>query len=286
MNTSLEILSARTTSAFSLSIGTSLSLESIAKGNKEPYDKDRPIPNQVNILDYSLFYINLFTLYRNILGAVPTKDHIELTPKSISDTLEQEVSIIEDVIRNESNNKTSCVFYVSKYSNLKRKHPHAIIRKDVTDRQVQNTQIMQTTLNEFIKTRSKDQIQIFDLELETTSKSNCLILTHFAYDLLSSNKFSKLDLIESHTGVLKDKSKFYTKLINGKELVRIPFNYMSMQVFGDSQTFHPMPSKSRSLVLDLAEKYQWHQGTTKDRIHYSINTLEDRLLYEVLKTMI
>lgn len=286
MSISQEALASRTTSSFPLSIGTSLAFESISKGNKPAYDPDRVIPNKINLSDYNYFYINLMSLFRNILGAVSSKDVPALMPGDIVYTLSQEVDIIKDIVNNESNNKTKCLFYVSKYSNLNKQHPYAYIRKDNTEKQKQYSSIMQMVINEYIKTQTKGSIEIFDLELKTNSKSNSLILTNFAYDLLSYKSFSKLDLIESHTGILKDKTQFYTKLIGGKDLIRIPFNTMSLQVFGDSQTFNPMPSKTRQVVLELADKYQWHQGTTKDRLYYSINTLSDKLLADVLRTML
>jgi hypothetical protein len=286
MTVSMQALASRTTSSFPVSIGTALALESIATGTQKPYDPDRIIPNKINIKEYDYFYINLMSLFRNILGSVSSKDVPALMPGDIVQILDQEVSIIKDIISMESNGKTKCLFYVSKYENLNKKHPYAFIRKDNTDKQKQYSTVMQIVINEFIKTQNKDSVEIFDLELESKTKVNALILTHFAYDLLSNKKFSKLDLIESHTGVLKDKSQFYTKLTGGKELIRIPFNDMSMQVFGDSQTFTPMPSKTRQLILDLADKYQWHQGTTRDRLFYSINTLYDKLLVDILRTML
>jgi hypothetical protein len=146
--------------------------------------------------------------------------------------------------------------------------------------------MMQQTINEFIKRQSKDAIKFYECDLKPETKSDSLILTNYAYDLLSYKHFNKLDLLESHTGVLKPKSMWYTKLLNGKDLNRIPFNSLSIQVFGDKETFSGMPHKVKSLILELAEKYQWTQVTSKDRIYYSLDRLDDKFLSTVLKTMI
>jgi hypothetical protein len=286
MTISTDVLANRTMSAFPISIATSHALESIANGPQPPYDPERIIPQKINILEYEYFWINLLTIYRNIIGAVGTENVKHLLPADLIYAIEFELGVITDIINKTSLGKTKCIFYVSKYSNLEKKHPHATIRKDNTEKQRFYTNMMQQTINEFIKRQSKDAIKFYECDLKPETKSDSLILTNYAYDLLSYKHFNKLDLLESHTGVLKPKSMWYTKLLNGKDLNRIPFNSLSIQVFGDKETFSGMPHKVKSLILELAEKYQWTQVTSKDRIYYSLDRLDDKFLSTVLKTMI
>jgi hypothetical protein len=244
-------LATRTTSSFPISIGTALSLETLFDGSEAVYDKDRVIPSRINITAYSSFYINLVTLIRNIIGSVSSKDSQGLLISDIAATLEHEVSIIKDLVKANSSGLTKCVFYMSRYKGLERKHPHAILRIDNTEKQRQTSAIIEKTLNEFIKTQVKGSVEIYDLEIEPKGTPKAIILTNYAYDLLSYKRFETLDLIESHTGVLKKRNLWNTKLYNGKTLPAMPFCAMTMQVFGDSQTFVPMPSKGQALQLKI-----------------------------------
>ena len=49
-------------------------------------------------------------------------------------------------------------------------------------------------------------------------------------------KDRNVDLIETHTGVIKDRNKWYTKL-SGKGMECIPFAKWSLQFFGDGKIF-------------------------------------------------
>ena len=112
------------------------------------------------------------------------------------------------------------------------------------------------------------------------------MLTHVAYDLLSYNKFNTLHLLESHTGKCKDISLWWTKLSNSKDLMRIPFNILTLQIFGDSQIFLPFPIETRKQILQLAEDKKWTNVTTKERIRLSLDTLKDVFAAVVLKKIL
>jgi hypothetical protein len=281
-----NILDNRATSSFTISIGTALALESLFKGDKPVYDNTRVIPEQVNLQSYDSFYINVFTLYRNILGSVDTKLAVQVSANEIVEVLENEIELIKSLVYASTQGKTKVVLYASEYKGLVNKHPHAFIQKPTTDRQMFYNAKMQETINKFIQTQNKENIQLYSLELIPTVREKSLILTNYAYDLLSFNKFSQLDLLESHTGILKTKNLFYTKLTKGKELIRIPFNNFSIQVFGDSNTFSPQPNAIRTKVIELSEQYSWTQLTTKDRLVYCFNAMPDKMLGMILKDML
>lgn len=69
-------IDARTVSAFPLSVGTSLALESVFNGVQEPIDPNRVIPQKVEINNYDAFWINVGTLFRNLYNAL-NKDSIK-----------------------------------------------------------------------------------------------------------------------------------------------------------------------------------------------------------------
>lgn len=283
-------LSERTTSAFSLSIGTSLSMESIFEGQKPAYDPERPIPNKIDIGKYDEFWINVFTLYRNIIGSVPSNLVQSLMPDDIAYVLNEEIELIRELVKMYTGDKVKVITYSCDYrfSDLKKKHPHAKIRTDTTDRQRMMTDLTGQSisyyyrlspLNEFSKHYS---LGIGDVK---SISKKVLLLSNYAYDLLSNNKFLKMDLLESHTGVLKEKPKWYTKYTDGKNLNRLPFNSCFLQVFGDSQTFHPMDKALREEVKSLAEEKNWNTLTSNERIRFTLSSMKNQYFAEILKSM-
>lgn len=281
-------LSQRTMSAFPVSIGTSLALESIDKGPNDPYDKERIIPNTVDTQEYSELWVNLFTLFRNIYQSIPTASREGIDPAEYKDVLLQEIDIIKDFIGSHTRGKMKCIFYASDYAQLKFHHPHAKIRQDNTDKQKLYTSTMLTVIGGVFKHFTKDDksIKHFKLGIEPDKSSKALIMTHYAYDLLSSKKFSNLDLLESHTGLLKPKGLWYTKLTNGNSLVSIPFNKMTIQVFGDGQTFLGLNKEVRDQVFEISTKYNWNPLTTNDRVRLGISSMKDAFTKTILLDML
>lgn len=285
MINNLEIMSNRAMSSYPISIGTSLALESIIIGPNKVYDESRVIPNKVNLNKYDYFYVNVMTLYRNIYGSINKQDEAKLLPSDYSQVLEQECTTIKEIIKNISNDKVKLVFYCSKYKNLDKEFPNVILRTDNTDKQMYYSNMLQSALNDFFKSDVGRECIIYDNKIINSKRVKALILTHYAYDLLMYNHFELLDLLESHTGVLKNKTMFYSKLNNGKDLIRIPFNRVTFQIFGDKEFISPMPIKIRKLVIDLSNKYNWTQVTTLDRLHYCFDQLEDHQVSSLLKSL-
>lgn len=282
-------LSERTMSAFMLSIGTSLSFESLFPGTQAPYDPERPIPNKVELNDYNELWINLFTLFRNIVGAVPTVRVAALTPDDVGYVMGEEVELIQDLVKMYTSGSVKVVFYSSSYQDLKKHFKHASVRTDNTEKQRQMTDLLTGSINAFYKLQTKrDTLKHFKLYLEPISAMDkkVLLLSNYAFDLLSYKKFMKMDLLESHTGVLKGRAKWHTKYSDGKNLVRMPFNEMLLQVFGDSQTFYPMDKNLRKDVIELAETSQWNPLTTDERIRFTVGNLKNPYYASILKEMI
>lgn len=282
-----DALAQRTTSAYPVSIGTSLALESIGKGPLQPYDPDREIPQHIDLTQYDQVWINVLTLFRNIIGAMPSDAILKVSATDVMMTLEFEADLINRLVHDESHGRAKAVFYVCKYADLKKVHPYAKLRVDSTERQRMYTLTMENCINAFMKgTELGSRVRVYERSLRPPEKHKTLIFTHYAYDLLSAKRFETLDLLESHTGVLKKESARYTKLHGGKDLPRIPFRVCFMQVFGDSQTFHPWPILSRKAVLKLAEDYKWTTHTTNDRLRLSFDQLEDQALSAALLDML
>lgn len=282
-------LSERTMSAFMLSIGTSLSFESVFPGTQPAYDPERPIPNKVDLNDYDELWINLFTLFRNIVGAVPSAKVALLRPEDVGYVLGEEVDLIQELVKIHTGNKVKVVIYSSSYQDLKKHYKHASVRTDNTEKQRQMTDLLTASVSAFYKFQTKrDTLKHFKLHLESVDTLNkkALLLSNYAFDLLSYKKFMKMDLLESHTGVLKEKAKWHTKYSDGKNLVRMPFNELLLQVFGDSQTFYPMDKDLRKAIIDLAESSQWNPLTTDERVRFTIGNIKNPYFVSILREMI
>jgi hypothetical protein len=288
MGYSTAALSRRLTSALPISLATSFAMEALVEGTKPTYDPERVMPERVDLAGYEVFYVNLMTLYRNIIGALVKGDEASVSPGDVLDTLVFEVELIRSVVAEATYNKTQVHFYASNYKHMAMHYPHAKLRVDSTPKQKDYSQTMQSVLNAYFKTQiASDHLHLFDFLIKAPTKRKGLILTHYAHDLLSWPAFTELDLIESHTGHLKKRAAWYSKLTGGKDLFRIPFNAMSMQVWGDSNSFFGMPLVVRQQVLELANHYKWTSATTTlDRQIYGLNTLSDKFTANVLKSML
>jgi hypothetical protein len=288
MDNSTAALSRRLTSAFPISLASSLALEALVDGPLPTHDPDRVAPPRVELASYEVLYVNLLTLYRNILSALVKGDEPSVSPGDVLETLIFEVDLIKSVVAEATHHKTKVHFYASNYKLMALRYPHAKLRVDSTPKQVDYTKTMQEVVKAYFKTHALGgTLHLFDLLIKTTDKRKGLVLTHYAHDLLSWPSFSQLDLIESHTGALKPRAAWFTKLTGGKDLYRIPFNALALQVWGDSNSFFALQLPVRQQLLALADEYKWTSATTTvDRQRYCIDTMQDKFTANILRTML
>lgn len=282
-------LSNRVVSAFPLSIATSLALESIFYSPTPSFDPDRKIPQKVDISNYDEFWINLSTLFRNIMGALNKDDSNRVGASGLSETLAFEMETIESIVKNEGKGRVKLVFYACEYKDATSasKHPYAIFRQDATDKQKIYRDLHNKTIARLLKDReSSSSLKILNSTLKPDHHCKALVLTHIAYDLLSYKNFTTLDLIESHTGVLKPRAMWYTKLHDGKELNFIPFNEGFLQIFGDSEHFKPFDIRVRRALVEIAKTHSWTQVTTLTKIRSNINEMTDAFTKAILLKML
>ena len=282
-------ISNRAISAFAVSVGTSLALESIFTGPNPCIDPEREIPQQIDINNYDEFYVNISTLFRNLMGALNKDDSYKITSDSLRDALLFEMEIITSVFKNEGNNRVKVIYYINNYKNAlsKTKHPYAIFRNETTDNQKIYRKFYDETLEKVIKqTPESETFKIYNSEIKPLLKPKALIMSHIAYDLLSYKNFTVLDLIESHTGVLKPKSTWYTKFHDGSTLNFIPFNLGFLQIFGDGNFYKPFNIKVRRTIIDIAKRNNWNQISTLPKIMQNIDLMTDHFSREIIKTVL
>lgn len=281
-----HLTSNRVLGAFPISIATSLALEFLL-GVKSEANPD-PVPNQVK--NYKEIWFNIKTLFRNLYNALDKDAQKEILDGELFEALLHEMEVILSIIDEYSIFYTKCYFYVSDYDGLDKKYKLALFKTANTENQIIYNTLMENTIKHIKKQKninaatSSTEVCEFKLYLKPVNQTTALILTHIPFDLFSYKAFSKLELLESHTGKIKDRSLWSSKYANGKELQNIPFMEGLLPFFGDDVFFKPFPKKARDTVIALATEYRWSPVTTRDKVLYSLGTLKDLYLRETILT--
>lgn len=286
MNAYTKPLSDRAIGAYPLSIGTSLAFESIADGPLPPYDPDRQIPQKVDLAKYQMFFVNIASLYRNIMGALKHSEAAVASPYELCEVLNQEIAVIAELIREASSGKCWPQFYSCTYASQYRRQGHNVVqlRKEKTDLQKLAALKMKDTLELFYKHNDKKVFHRYDDTLELRPTSTCLLLSHYPYDLLSYTKAKRLDLLEAHTGKLKPRHLWYTKYHKypGNDLSTLPFTEKLLKIFGDGPMFVAMDIRYRKMILDVSIQCRWTPLTTEAKIRADLDAqIKERYLYDV-----
>lgn len=278
-----DAIAERQIGQFPLSIATSLALES-ANGTHPEMQVDR-----APLLAYREFWVNIRTLFRNLLGAMD-KDAAGLAkPQPLAEAIIQEMDVIARIAADATHGMTQVVFYVSEYADIEHKYSNATVRRDNTDRQKEYTENQNQTIQYILDHTTNSEaykVLVFDLKLKPTTQANTLIMTHYPFDLVSYKNFSDLVLLESHTGAIKKRALWNTKYMNGKDLSMIPFNEGFLQIFGDAETFRPMDIRLRRDLVELATKHRWNATTTLEKIRYNLNSMPNKFAAEVVKKIL
>lgn len=279
-----DAISSRTVSAFPLSVGTSLAFESLFTSEQPSIDPDRKKPQEIKVTDYNKVWINVGTLFRNLYNAVDRQAQKFVTAADAADALVSEMDIIDDLIHNNSGGQTKAVFYTCSYDDLVHRFKRAKLRTATTALQLQYANLYKSTLRTLKGRSSSGRIrEILDFNSKFSGgASEVLILTHFPVDLLNASKFRRMDLLESHTGILKKQTDWYTKYYDGRDLNMLPLNGILLTVFGDDHHFHPQPKAMKEALLTLAKERRWTVLTSARDVVAGIRTMRDHALREAL----
>lgn len=278
-----DTLNTRTISGFPVSIGTSLSFESIFTPRLPVYDPAREIPSRVNITDYNYFYLSVSTLFRNLMGSLKKEDNRRVQPKELFHALTEEMEFISDLVNTESNNRTNVIFYVNNYSDLQSSDFINHLRADKTENQKIKKHLHDSTIELLIK--NHEEIAIFKSRIKPVSRAKALILTHVPYDLICYSDFNKLDLIESHTGKLKHYTDFNTKYYDGKLVSMFPFNELLLKIMGDHEMIIPFNKKIRKEIIELATECKWTPVTSENKVKSDLTKLSNPFAVDTIKLL-
>lgn len=247
-----------------ISIATALALESAFGISEEmPEHKNKP-----PILTVNALWLNVRTLIRNIMSAIPSADQNKVFPDPLVDALSSEIQIIQAAVDRYTHSGCKVVIYCQSYRSIEREYPHCFHRALKTDKQ------------QFLRGLEDEVIQKLDAVLQTPlvksdlklpgHNDDALIVTHMPVDLLSRYNFTKLRLLESHTGKVKAYTSWNSKLTGGKDLARMPFNHVTLQFFGDGVHFSTFPAKEKKQIIELADAHRWNPTTTLDKMKADI----------------
>ena len=266
MNRSEDILAHREQGQLHVSIGTSLALEGAL--GIYPEHEVSPAP----LLEYNQLWINLATMFRNLFGSLTAVDQDQVTAKDLTIALASEIPIVEAVVAEAAGRKVHVVFYVNDMKDVGKWFPNASIKKPTTNKQRIYQAIRDDVLKQLPSYLDDGDFRLFHGKIQGEGRT--LILTHSAIDLLSYPSFDSLVLLESHTGKIKPRNQWGSKL--GCKDETLPLNTFTLQVFGDGSLYlSPLSIKYRRAVLGLAKHDRWSPVTTKEKIRVGLATVKD-----------
>lgn len=237
-----------------ISIGTALPFE-----ERITVDTDKP----------PLLMMNLRTLFRNFWSAFPNEGRPPV--QTMLTDFNEELTNITGMA---SHADMSAIFYHNSYSSLERTMPNAKLKLPSTD-----TQRLYATAERIATLSAARALGSHQLPGDTQINGNgskAWIMTHLPVDLLSAPVFNELTLIESHTGILKRRIEWTSKITKNENYTRLPFNELTIQVLGDrGNQFSSYSTKYKNVLMAIAKKKNWTPMTTKAKIRSDLSLVED-----------
>lgn len=262
-----------------VSIGTALAIESA-----EGIYPDRPPVSPAPILATELLMVNLRTLLRNLIGAIPSEHRSQVKVESIVPSLIEELNILNGIIPSISEGRCRVSFYVSEYRHLTPAHfKGATFKQAVTPKQLEQKKLESDVFSLLAEKPLPPNILHFDGKIEGKFPRT-MIITHLPVDLLARYQFEKLELLESHTGAIKPFPMWGTKLSGDTE--HLPFNAFTLKLFGDGVQFLGKRPTAKRELLQWAEKDHWTGLTTMDKIRNTVSKIQDKEIRDELTELL
>lgn len=231
--------------------------------------------------------INLLTLSRNIIQAVPAANQFDLRSDDVTEVVLTEMDILRQSLNTYSPG-VQVEFYLPDYKLIYIDFPMAKPRLFNTKNKQFVQQMMldvRAKLKELIEEENKKRderkqeplpIRIMRGWKLDKDKRKTTVLTSFPTDLLSQYQFPALTLLESHTGAVKSRREWNTKLNWHKkeDIVNMPFMKFTLQVFGDDVFFIQQNLKVKQWVVDMSKRDRWTPITTESTIRGSIGKVK------------
>lgn len=265
----------RTMASFPVSIASGLALESIFEPIIDRYDDKKEI-HKIKLDKYKYHVINVYTIIRNILGAVDQvkkKDTLIYSSK-LPETVINELEVIKNLY---IGTKTEPIFIMPDYKiplanlNFKKENHSWYYYLELIDKLAKRT-IVNNTL---VKVSTEYKLP--------RTHENVLITSHIQLDYLNVKNIPNLDILQSHTGELVPTKDFNSKYhpIGAKTLEVFPFIEELYFYLGDNTLIKPVKVSLRYQLHELALVNKWNFRTTREKV---INDLKKNSeLNDILK---
>lgn len=267
-------VSSRTLGWFGASIGTSLAFERITNTGEFEQTFDKP-----PIQDMESVWINLRTLIRNAHNAVETQDQMYITGEALSEAVSEDWEAINNAVA-EVNPNCELRLYLCTYEGINEEFPNANFRNSSTTKQLSYETVERDVISYFLDNYSEELLKF---KWQLSGSKGCVLLTHLPLDLVSYPKFPSLKLLESHTGAIKERRHWHTKMKIKKDGPVIPFCRAMLVIFGDSSMFSPQPIQARKTLLKISEKSKWHPLTSMAKIEQDVKLAHEPHLLDFIK---
>lgn len=249
----------RTKGTVPVSVGTALALEALPSAPMHRYHS---------------FLINLRTIVRNARQAydqyVPTSSELYQAAK------EDIIGLAEFISEMKLKTDLDIKFYYPSYKGLPSLFPLAKLKgmgkEGTKDREL--AVLDKTVIDKLLPEFGKNINQVNCVIPEFAGQA--LILTNHPVDLVTTNSYARLNLLESHTGAIKNYTLFYTKLTGSEKLTNIPMNKLTIQIFGDNSiNFYSQSIGVKNEVKQLADVAHWSTASTPQMVARSIRSLDN-----------
>jgi len=111
------------------------------------------------------------------------------------------------------------------------------------------------------------------------------VVTHIGIELLNFVGNKKVHLAESHTGDIKDFTKWYNKYakIGTRRMDVFSFNEFLYNILGDYDYVQPMDIKLRRHIFKIAIEEGWHSSMSESEVKLSLRRRDPILFKEINK---
>ncbi|QYN80023.1 hypothetical protein PQD71_gp130 [Kosakonia phage Kc263] len=261
----------RTKGTVPISVGTALAFEVLPGTDMKRY--------------HSLL-INLRTIVRNARQAY---DQYTPTVNELFQACKEDiVGLAEFIVSMKLKTDLELKLYYPSYRGLPRLFPLAKLKnveREGTEKQKAIHTLEKNVLDKLLVEFDKGIIKV-DSTIPPFA-GQALIITHHAVDLVTSESYSRLNLLESHTGTIKNYTLFYTKLTGSDKLTNIPLSKLTIQIFGDNSTnFYAHSIAVKNEIKQLAEAARWSTASPPGQVARSIRSLNNSPEKDILLKMI
>lgn len=261
----------RTKGTVPISVGTALAFEALPGAQ---------------MYRYHALLINVRTIVRNARQAY---DQYTPTVNELFQVCKEDiVGLAEFIVSMKLKTDLELKLYYPSYRGLPKLFPLAKLKnveKDGTQKQKEIYTLEKAVIDKLLVEFDKGIIKIDSVLPPFPGQA--LIITHHPVDLVTTESYARLNLLESHTGTIKNYTLFYTKLTGSDKLTNIPLSKLTIQIFGDnSVNFYGHSMAVKNEIKQLAEEARWSTASTPNMVARAIRSLNNSPEKDILLKMI